>query len=558
MSELPEGWAEASLGEVVRLRGEKATPATVPDLPFLGLEDVEAHTSRVIKYAQASDVRSAGARFSPGEILYNRLRPYLNKVVTAEVEGLASAEFLVLRPEIDIQDEFIRRRIMAQDFLAFAALLDRGDRPRVNFEQIAEFPLLLPPAAEQRRIVAKLDALLAGVARARKELDRVPILIARHKQALLAAAFSGDLTRAWREENPDTSSVAKRKRQLAQDRKRLAPTTPARRNESSGGRIPVDIGALPQCWSVETLESVTDPSRLIQYGILKPGPDQNGGVPYIKVMNIKAGEIRLEKVRRTTREIHNQYLRSEIRTGDIVISIRGTVGRIAFVPAELNGGNITQDSVRVAVLKTVDPKYIYWYLHSPAAQTYLQRNMKGVAVRGINVGDMRPMEVPLPRIDEQQEIARQLDETFAWLDAAADEQERAAKLLPKLEQAILAKAFRGELVPRDPADEPASELLERIRTQRAAAGAQPQHRKPRGSKPQRAPEEKAAMTKSRFDPDVKNQPYLARLIKKGGGEADAEALFRRADLPVADFYKQLAWEIAAGHVREAGEFLEAA
>jgi type I restriction enzyme, S subunit len=518
MSALPNGWIQTTLGEVVRLRGEKAIPGTVPHLPFLGLEDVEAHTSRIIKYAQATDVRSAGARFSAGEILYSRLRPYLNKVVTAEVEGLASGEFLVLQPEIDIQSEFIRRRIMAGDFLAFAALLDRGDRPRVNFEQIAEFKILLPPTSEQRRIIAKLEQLLGSVAQARKDFNRIPILISQYKRSILTVAFSGDLTREWRGERglPDPS--------------------------------------------VETVEKIISD---IRYGTAQKCTPEPHGVAVLRIPNVASGRIDLTDLKYT--DLPKKDLeRLKIVAGDIlIVRSNGSVdllGRPALVSEREAGLAFAGYLIRIRPnARRVLPEYLSLMLQAPQTRALIERGARSTAgVHNINGAELSALPVLAPTLSEQQEVVDRLNDAFRWLDAVAVEHARAAQLLPKLEQAILAKAFRGELVPQDPYDEPASVLLERIRAKRAAENENPRTRKVRGPNLPRAPEEKAAMTKSRFDPDVKDQPYLAKLIEKEGGKTGVDALFGRADLPVADFFKQLAWEVAVGHVRDTGELLEAA
>jgi type I restriction enzyme S subunit len=182
----------------------------------------------------------------------------------------------------------------------------------------------------------------------------------------------------------------------------------------------------------------------------------------------------------------------------------------------------------------------------------------GTAQLTIPLSGLRAFRVPLPTSTEQEEIVRRVDAAFAWLDKLASEHARAASLLPKLDQAILAKAFRGELVPQDPSDEPASELLERIR---ATGGQQPHRRrarKPRSDIVPRAPRERAAMTKSRYDDDVRNKPYLADLLRQTTGSGRVEDLFKRADLTVADFYKQLKWEVDSGHIRDDRERLEAA
>jgi type I restriction enzyme, S subunit len=121
---------------------------------------------------------------------------------------------------------------------------------------------------------------------------------------------------------------------------------------------------------------------------------------------------------------------------------------------------------------------------------------------------------------------------------------------------VLAKAFRGELVPQDPNDEPASALLARIAADRANPSTAPKTRQFRQPRAASSPQENAAMTKSRQDNDVLHQPYLAKHLRRLGVPTSAEALFKVAELPVGDFYKQLAWEVAQGHVRDGTALLE--
>jgi type I restriction enzyme S subunit len=157
------------------------------------------------------------------------------------------------------------------------------------------------------------------------------------------------------------------------------------------------------------------------------------------------------------------------------------VGRLAFTPEELDGGNITQDTVRIDVLKGMNAEFVFWYLQCQVAEQYFKDNQKGVAVRGINVGDVRPMELPLPGRPEQDEIVRRIEAAFARIDRLTAEATRAAHLLDRLDERLLAKAFRGELVPQDPGDEPAEALLARIRAARAAAPRPRRGRRPRSA-----------------------------------------------------------------------------
>ena len=161
-------------------------------------------------------------------------------------------------------------------------------------------------------------------------------------------------------------------------------------------------------------------------------------------------------------------------------------------------------------------------------------------------------------IDEQNEIVRRVEALFAYADRLEARYTAARAQVERLTPALLAKAFRGELVPQDPNDEPASVLLERIRAARAEQPTAKRGRKPPVTRVPRAPREKAAMTKSRHDDDVQHKPYLAGLLREAGGITSVEDLFRRAELPVTDFYKQLAWEVENGHIRDDETRLEAA
>jgi type I restriction enzyme S subunit len=147
---------------------------------------------------------------------------------------------------------------------------------------------------------------------------------------------------------------------------------------------------------------------------------------------------------------------------------------------------------------------------------------------------------------------------FAYADRLEARYNAARARVERLTPTLLAKAFRGELVPQGPNDEPASVLLERIRAAWAEQPTGKRRHKPSAVRVPHAPKEKAAMTKSRYDNDVQHKPYLAGLLREAGGIASVEDLFRRAELPVTDFYKQLAWEVENGHIRDDETRLEAA
>ncbi|HOT29898.1 MAG TPA: restriction endonuclease subunit S, partial [Candidatus Ozemobacteraceae bacterium] len=161
-------------------------------MPFIGMENIESHSRRVLRFERAGDYKSDGFRFFPGDILYGRLRPYLNKVWCADREGICSGEFIVLPPSKSIDSSLLAYALSQHDFVCFASDLNRGDRPRVTFEQIGEYELEIPETVEeQKRLAARLNRITAHLGEVKARLATIPPLLKRSRQSILAAACSG-------------------------------------------------------------------------------------------------------------------------------------------------------------------------------------------------------------------------------------------------------------------------------------------------------------------------------------------------------------------------------
>lgn len=183
-----------------------------------------------------------------------------------------------------------------------------------------------------------------------------------------------------------------------------------------------------------------DPERPITYGILKPGPDLVDGIPYVRVADIQQGEVRLEAVRRTSQDIHHQYRRSTLARGDLLISIRGHVGRLAVVPPALEGANITQDSARLAVAHG-RAAYVRAMLESDQLQRWMHQRKKGVAVTGINLGDLR--HAPIPDVSQAEQDAL-VGELASISRLTSANRERLSRL-DAMRDSLRIRAFNGEL-----------------------------------------------------------------------------------------------------------------
>jgi type I restriction enzyme S subunit len=145
---LPKGWVKTTLGEIAEPSRQRGLPMEFPSLRYVGLEHIEPHSMKLLEHEGAREARSSSVRFSVGDVLYGKMRPYLNKVWVAQFDVLCSAEFLVFPKRDGLNSQFLALRLNAEDFVAFANGQVSGERPRVDFEKLSSFPILLCPTAE--------------------------------------------------------------------------------------------------------------------------------------------------------------------------------------------------------------------------------------------------------------------------------------------------------------------------------------------------------------------------------------------------------------------------
>lgn len=191
----------APLGTLVRPTRPRVKPAEFPSLPFIGMEHVEAHTMKLLGAATASAMKSAAVRFEAGDVLYGRLRPYLNKVHRPSFAGLCSAEFIVLTGNERVDGSYLKYFLNSAPFVRFASHLNAGDRPRVDFEQLAPFPVPIVALAEQHRIVAEIETQFSRLDHAFDSLARIARNLKRYEDRILTGALAGEFssgTRSWR------------------------------------------------------------------------------------------------------------------------------------------------------------------------------------------------------------------------------------------------------------------------------------------------------------------------------------------------------------------------
>lgn len=202
---------------------------------------------------------------------------------------------------------------------------------------------------------------------------------------------------------------------------------------------------LPDGWRKVRLKYLTDPKRPIMYGIVLPGPNMDEGPMIVKGGDVKPGRLHPDRLCRTTKEIEAGYVRSRLKAGDLVISIRGGIGDIEIVPPEIEGANLTQDAARIAPRSGVDREWLRYTLLSSAVFHPLEARSLGAAVRGINIFDLKRVFVPEPPKPVQADIARLLKQQEGRLANLRAKVVMHSERLREFRAALITAAVTGQI-----------------------------------------------------------------------------------------------------------------
>ena len=367
----------------------------------------------------------------------------------------------------------------------------------ISAKDIESLIFFLPPANEQTRIVEKIEELFSELDKGVESLKTVQQQLKVYRQALLKQAFEGKLTEQWRKDNPDKVESAEqllkrikaereaRYQQQFDDWKQAVkewedegkegkkPVKPKQQKEieqlstNDGSNLP----ELPEGWDWCNLGSISD----VTGGLTKNSKRQSFAlqVPYLRVANVYANRLELNEVLNIG-VTEAELSRVKLQKGDLLI-VEGNgsieqIGRVALWSGEVSGCAHQNHLIKARPLPSLDSAYAMYFLLSKQGRDLIVEVASSTSgLHTLSISKVENLRIPLSSPAEQSEIAKILDEKLSLLDQMEDEIKINLKRTEALRQSILKKAFSGQLVAQDPNDEPASELLKRIRTEREAA-----------------------------------------------------------------------------------------
>jgi type I restriction enzyme S subunit len=479
---LPSGWSQATFSSIATIASNLVEPRSFGHMPHIAPDNIERDTGRLLPFRTIAEdrVTSAKHRFHAGQILYSKIRPYLNKCVRAKFGGLCSADMYPI--DAAIEPEYLRHYMLTSAFVA-AVSQAAGSRtvlPKTNQEQMASVPVPVAPLPEQHRIVEAIEDYFSRLDEAVALLERVQRNLKRYRASVLKAAVEGRLVPTEAElartegRTYEPASVLL-ERILEERHRRWEQSGRKGKYQEPAAPDTTDLPELPEgwCWASgdQLAERITKGSSPNWQGF----DYVTSGVPFVRSQNIRWGSLALDDIVFVPQSFNEKETRSVLKRNDVLLNIVGaSIGRSAVVDERIDGGNTNQ---AVAIVRLapggMDPWMACFYLISPVSQKTIHDAKVDVARANLSLADISGFPFPLPPAAEQARIRAAIDHHLSIADVEEREVARNVERSTRLRQSILKWAFEGRLADQDPADEPAAVLLERIRAERAASDAAP-------------------------------------------------------------------------------------
>ncbi len=485
---LPEGWELVEISKLCELNPKHSKNiSNDTDVSFIPMSIVDEKIGKIpakTDIRKLGEVRKGYTHFGNGDVIFAKITPCMENGKSAVAENLCnglacgSTEFYVLRTYGAVLPQYLLYFLRQKSYLNKAAIkmTSTVGHARLPKNYLLNTQIPIPPLNEQIRIVAKIEALQEKINQAKAQLERVQILLKKLRRLILRKAFKGQLTEKWRAENPNIESAELLLERIKFERRKkwedselekmkFKGITPKddkwkdKYKESEIGKntawFKQDLYDLPDGWFMVKLGYITELSKA------KIEPKDIELIPYIG----------LEHIEQNTGKLLNygssddiKSTKSKFKAGDVLYGrLRPYLNKVCLVNFE---GICSTDILVFSQNLYISNKFLAFRFLSNDFVKYAHYNSHGTQLPRVNFDVLAQFYIGLPPLAEQEEIVKKVAQIFQFADIVEQKVTESLKNLERLNRKILGKAFRGELVPQDTNDEPASILLERIKAQK--------------------------------------------------------------------------------------------
>ena len=398
---LPENWKYCQLKEAASLRRENVNPKDNLSLSFVGLEHIDSGESKLKRWGDASGMKSAKSHFYPNDVLYGKLRSYLDKAVIAEMEGICSTDILVITANSKIAPRFLVYLLHCQSFINHAVSTSTGiSHPRTSWNSLGKFTFALPPLSEQRAIAHAL-------------------------QTIQEAKFT-------------------RQREIALERERKASLMDYLFSHGTKGEPSkqTEIGEIPGSWEVVKLEAVLN---YIGNGLTDKQNKVGNGYPVTRIETISDDCINAKKVGYVDALPNDRIKKYRLSYGDILVSHINSdpqLGRAVIYEGKpellLHGMNLLRMQANTEMINPFFLTFIFGVYRNRG--TFIALASRAVGQSSINQSRMKSLMIPLPSPSEQDTIAN----VFKAIDEKTAALEQEVAHLDELFHAMLDELMTGQ------------------------------------------------------------------------------------------------------------------
>ena len=342
-------WKPVIFGDVAQeVRQSTKDPVAEGIERVVGLEHIEPECIHLREWASIEEETTFTKTFRKGHVLFGRRRAYLKKAAQAEFDGICSGDITVMEAKEDLLPELLPFLVCNDKFFDYAVQHSAGGlSPRTKFKDIANYEFLLPPKDQQAKLAELLWAADAAIQSSLSLKEKLFVQLRATREHLIGMLYN---------QRHSLQDLCKKK---------------------------------------------------ISYGIVQPGPNIPDGKPFIQSSDLSDDGVDVASLGRTTPEIYEKYIRSEVEAGDILFSLRGNLGEVQFVPDSLPKSNLARGVARVSTNGKVNSSYLIEAIRCERIQRRIRALCTGSTFKEITIAELRGLKVPVPEsLETQAEIAK--------------------------------------------------------------------------------------------------------------------------------------------------------